>query len=94
MGHTCHALQCETKLPPRLHMCKPHWAMVPMGLQRRLWRTYRPGQERDKKPSAAYMRAAADCIEAVAEAEGLPADLIAAEVAMYRDVAKFLEAQR
>jgi len=91
VSHTCHALGCETKVPPRLHMCKRHWSMVPVRAQRELWRTYRPGQERDKRPSPAYLRAAAACIEAVAAAEGYPPDEIAAEVTEYREIAEFLE---
>jgi len=92
MAHTCHALGCRTKVPPRLHMCAKHWSMVPRHLQRRLWAEYRPGQERDMQPTAAYLRAAAACVEAVAQAGGQPPDLIASEVAMYETWATALEA--
>jgi diadenosine tetraphosphatase ApaH/serine/threonine PP2A family protein phosphatase len=94
MAHTCHALRCETPVPSRMHMCRQHWAMVPKALQRRLWATYRPGQENDKRPTAAYLRAAAACIEAVAEADHVPAEEIAAECGEYREIAEFLDGVR
>lgn len=91
MAHTCHAMRCEAKVPPRLHMCKPHWSRVPRRLQRALWAEYRTGQERDKQPTAAYLRAAAACVEAVATAEGHPAEEIAIEVDAYLSWATRLE---
>jgi hypothetical protein len=90
-GHHCHALACETSVPPRLHMCARHWRMVPRLQRAQLWAAYRPGQERDKDPSAAYLRAAAACVEAVARAEGLPEDAITAEVAQYEAWASRVE---
>lgn len=91
MSHTCHAFACETKVPPRLHMCKPHWSMVPRAQQRALWAAYRPGQERDMQPSPEYLRAAAACVEAVARAEGHPAEEIAIEIEGYTAWASMLE---
>jgi hypothetical protein len=43
--------------------------MVPKTLRHAVWRTYRPGQEIDKDPSAAYLESAAAAIEAVAVQE-------------------------
>lgn len=91
MSHHCHALACERPVPPRLHMCAPHWRTVPKPLQRRLWAAYKPGQERRKDPSPAYLRAAAACVRAVAEAEGQPEDAIAFEVGMYESWAQMAE---
>lgn len=88
MSHHCHALACEVNVPPRMHMCKGHWRIVPRALQRRLWATYRRGQERDMQPSPAYLRAAAACVRSVAETEGYPEDAIAAECAMYESWAE------
>lgn len=82
-GHTCHALACEQRVPARLHMCAPHWRMVPKAKQRALWAAYRPGQERRMDPSAEYLRAAAACVRAVAEAEGHSEQAIADEVRSY-----------
>ena len=53
--HTCHAHGCTVEVPPKMFMCKPHWFALPKKLQRAIWREYRPGQERDKMPSARYM---------------------------------------
>lgn len=69
--HLCHAIGCERVVPPRMLMCAPHWRMVPLGMQRAVWRTYRPGQERMKDPSSAYLDAAMAAVNAVARAESL-----------------------
>lgn len=92
MSHHCHALGCDVPVPPRMHMHKAHWAMVPRSLQRELWAAYRPGQERDKQPSPRYLRAAAACIRAVAEREGYPEVDIAREESLYLSWAEMLEA--
>ena len=55
MTHTCNAHGCPKNVPPRMFMCKRHWTALPKAIQRAIWREYRPGQERDKNPSAAYM---------------------------------------
>lgn len=55
MSHTCHAHDCDTRVPPKMFMCRRHWFGLPKPVQRAIWREYRPGQERDKAPSAAYM---------------------------------------
>jgi len=70
MAHHCHAEGCEVSVPPKMLMCLRHWRMVPKGLQREVWRTYRPGQEVDKSPSAEYLKAHLAAVAAVAEKEG------------------------
>lgn len=50
-------------------MCPRHWRQVPKALQDEVWRTYRPGQERDKRPSEAWHAAADAAIEAVCRKE-------------------------
>lgn len=82
-NHTCHAALCDTHVPPRMHMCTHHWRMVPKHLQRSLWKTYRPGQERTLSPSPAYLLAAARCVHAVAVQEGLARETIEHEVGLY-----------
>jgi alkylhydroperoxidase family enzyme len=67
--HRCHARGCDTPVPPRKLFCLRHWRMTPAPLQREVWRHYRPGQEIDKQPSGAYLRAMLDAIAAVAAAE-------------------------
>lgn len=36
-------------------MCKPHWAALPKPIRDAVWREYRLGQERDKRPSSRYL---------------------------------------
>ncbi len=47
-AHRCHAIGCETPVPPKLLMCRAHWNRVPKVLQAQVWAHYRPGQEVDK----------------------------------------------
>jgi hypothetical protein len=56
-----------------MHMCKRHWFMLPKRLRDEIWRTYRPGQERDKKPSAEYMAAFAATTAFIREKESAEA---------------------
>jgi hypothetical protein len=51
-------------------MCRRHWFMVPKAMQDAIWAAYRPGQERDKKPSNAYLAAAYQAEGYVALKEG------------------------
>jgi hypothetical protein len=44
--------------------------MVPETLQLNVWKTYRKGQEIDKKPTEAYIRAQLAAINHVAASEG------------------------
>lgn len=67
--HLCHADGCATDVPPRMLMCRRHWALVPQALQRQVWATYRSGQEVDKRPSRAYLVAADAAVAAVARIE-------------------------
>jgi hypothetical protein len=39
-------------------MCRDHWFALPKPIRDEIWRTYRKGQEDDKRPSEAYVRAA------------------------------------
>lgn len=63
------------EVPPEMLMCRAHWWMVPTGLRAEVWRTYRAGQEITKDPSAEYLRAMRDAIEAVAKREAEIAQL-------------------
>lgn len=71
-AHTCHATGCDKVVKPSMLMCAPHWRMVHSDLQRAVWRTYVPGQERRKDPSPDYLKAARAAINCVARAEGKP----------------------
>lgn len=68
--HTCHAIGCTARVPPRLLMCATHWKRVPKELQQRILATYVPGQEQRKDPTDAYMEAQRAAVQAVAEKEG------------------------
>lgn len=91
--HDCHALNCDRAVPPRMHMCKQHWSMVPLAQQRALWANYRRGQENDMQPSSEYLRAAAACIRAVAEQEQQPPDEIEFECGLYIEWAELAEGE-
>ncbi len=58
MIHTCHWPGCEIAVHPRFWGCRPHWNQIPQPLQRRIWATYRLGQEKTKDPSKEYIEAA------------------------------------
>lgn len=53
--HICHAMGCNTPVPPRLWGCRRHWYMLPNSIRRKIWAHYRPGQEIDKKPTVEYL---------------------------------------
>lgn len=57
-NHTCHWPNCGKEVPPAMWGCRAHWFKLPANLRSRIWATYRPGQEIDKKPSPEYMEAA------------------------------------
>ncbi len=64
-AHHCHARNCETRCPPEYLMCPKHWRMVPIALQREVWKHYRPGQCDDMRPSREWHVAADAAIAAV-----------------------------
>lgn len=45
MTHTCHAIGCNTLVPPKMFMCKPHWFELPPVDRDLIWALYNPGQE-------------------------------------------------
>lgn len=65
MLHTCHAIGCKYVVPPRMLFCNYHWLRTPLDLKKEIWRTYRPGQETDKRPSREYLDVQQDCVLAV-----------------------------
>jgi hypothetical protein len=68
--HICHALGCKVEVPPKMLMCRAHWAMVPRALQREVWAKYVPGQEIRKDPTEEYLDVMKRAINAVAKREG------------------------
>jgi hypothetical protein len=68
--HHCHAENCDVQIPPALFMCAKHWRMVPLALQREVWRHYQPGQEkREAGVTWEYLRVTRAAIEVIAAAE-------------------------
>ncbi len=68
MTHTCHAHGCPTTVPPKLFMCRLHWYRVRAPLRALVWAHYRPGQERDKRPTPAYLAVTFTAIAELAQA--------------------------
>lgn len=81
--HTCHAINCNTRIPPEMLMCKRHWFMVPKSIQRQVWNTYRPGQCDDWRPSQDYCDAAKSAVMYVAIQENIPITGQEPELVMY-----------
>ena len=70
--HRCAAIGCPKIVPIALLMCGHHWKKVPPDLQSRIWRLYRPGQERQGVSGASdlYLAAVKEAVETVARKEG------------------------
>lgn len=68
--HTCHAMGCAVRCPPRFLMCLKHWKSVPRSLQQRVLQAYVQGQEIRKDPTDEYMEAMKAAVHAVAVKEG------------------------
>lgn len=66
-SHHCHWPGCERQVPPAMWGCKTHWFKLPKALRDRIWRAYRPGQERDQRPSADYLAAAREAQQWIRE---------------------------
>jgi hypothetical protein len=56
--HHCHWPGCDAQVPPAMWGCRKHWYALPADLRNRVWKSYRPGQERDMRPSAGYLQVA------------------------------------
>lgn len=56
--HECHWPSCSKQVPPAMWGCREHWMMLPRFLRQKIWATYRPGQENDRRPSIGYLAAA------------------------------------
>lgn len=65
--HGCHWPGCEKQVPPAMWGCRTHWFRLPPELRRRIWASYRAGQEVTMSPSPAYIKAARAVREWIAE---------------------------
>lgn len=68
--HECHWPGCTKQVPPAMWGCKPHWFALPASLRSRIWRCYRPGQEKDLKPSREYVEVAREVQEWIEKRAG------------------------
>jgi hypothetical protein len=78
MPHTCHAHGCGLPVPASMFACRVHWYALRKPMRDAIWREYRRGQERDKRPSPRYMAVQR---RAVAELAFRPNDEQAARIA-------------
>jgi len=82
--HLCHAAGCSRRVQPRFLMCYEHWWLVSTNTRAAVDRLCRPGQWRDKRPSADYMVVAHRAISEVALFEHREDDARSHEVASQR----------
>ena len=65
MKHTCHIPHCDLEISTSQLMCRRHWTMLPKPMQKRVWESYRKGQEDTKDPSSSWLRVAREAIDYV-----------------------------
>jgi hypothetical protein len=65
-GHHCHWPNCERHVQPAAWGCNEHWWRLPNTIRLRIWRAFRPGQEKSKTPSAEYIAAAREAQDWIA----------------------------
>lgn len=69
LTHSCHAWRCRELVEPRRLMCPAHWRKLPAGLKAAVWREYRAGQERTKRPTDRYLAVLQLCRAASVETD-------------------------
>lgn len=74
-AHHCHWPGCDRQVPPAMWGCRAHWYRLPKDLRDRIWRAYRPGQERDMRPSREYLDVAREAQAWIAQHGGGAPDL-------------------
>lgn len=73
VAHHCHVPGCDVSVPPRLLMCRRHWAMVPAETRRDVWKHFDPAQCATgprPRPTDSWLRAARTAIDAVLDVLG------------------------
>lgn len=75
MAHTCHATDCDVRVPPEMFMCRRHWFSLPTHMRARIWKTYRAGQCDDWDISHAYADAAREAVQFIAAKENKQPDV-------------------
>jgi CDP-diacylglycerol pyrophosphatase len=59
-NHHCHWPGCKKQVPPAMWGCYKHWMILPKTLRDKIWAAYRPGQEKDMRPSRHYLTVATE----------------------------------
>ena len=69
--HVCHVYGCDVPVPPRMLMCRPHWAQVPREMQDAVYSTFNPQQckRRGPIPTREWLKAARAALTHVEQAE-------------------------
>lgn len=66
-NHHCHWPGCQRQVPPAAWGCKEHWFKLPAEIRSKIWNAFRPGQEKDQRPSRQYIDAAREAQEWIAK---------------------------
>ena len=66
--HCCKAVGCAAQVPRGVLMCRNHWRMVPLDLQRLIWRRWKAVLRNEHNSVVLYRAAVNAAVEAV-EAE-------------------------
>lgn len=66
-NHQCHWTGCTRQVPPAMWGCSNHWYALPKYLRDKIWATYECGQEKTLSPSAAYLAAADEVQQWIAD---------------------------
>lgn len=61
--HHCHWPGCTKQVPPAKWGCIEHWFKLPAAIRNKIWRAFKPGQEKTKTPSTEYLGAAREAQE-------------------------------
>ena len=61
--HECHWPGCQEHIPPAMWGCRQHWFKLPRQIRNKIWAAYVPGQEKNMRPSQAYIKAAREAQE-------------------------------
>lgn len=66
----CHAEGCDAKVRERDLMCRKHWLMLPLSVQRRLVKHYSVREDRAGRLNDKFLEAYRDAVNIVALKEG------------------------
>lgn len=73
--HFCHWPGCQRQVKPAMWGCIEHWRRLPRVLRRRVWDSYRIGQEQSGDPSLVYLETMRDVRRWIASQSQTPGGL-------------------